>query len=173
MKRIAFGSIATSSQAGIVAVAISERGLVNTDLRINSIDKFVQRITHQRNAELISGGEQVDNALRQIREYLAGERHVFEIPIDWSGLTAFQIEVLKATLEIPYGETRSYGEIATKIERPHAARAVGQAEARNPIPLVIPCHRVIGAYGQMRGYGGTEGVGFKAWLLAFEAGDSV
>jgi methylated-DNA-[protein]-cysteine S-methyltransferase len=92
------------------------------------------------------------------------------VKIDWGGLnlTEFQEEVLRATLAIPYGETRSYGEIAGLVGSPRAARAVGQAEARNPMPLIIPCHRVIGSDGGMVGYGGPDGVDVKAWLLALE-----
>ena len=172
MKSISFGTI-TTSHLGIVGVAMSERGLVNTDLCLESPDEFVQMLALSRNAELVPGGERVAAALHQVQEYLAGGRSEFEIPIDCSGMTKFKMAVLKATLEIPYGETRSYGEIAARIGHPRAARAVGQAEAKNPIPLVIPCHRVIGSDGQMRGYGSPEGVSLKAWLLAFEAGETL
>ncbi len=170
MKTISFGTI-TTSQLGIIGVAMSEHGLVNADLCLKSAEEFVQNVALRQRAELFLGGERVADALRQVEEYLARERRQFEIPIDWSGMTDFKMEVLRATLGIPYGETRSYGEVAALIGRPRAARAVGQAEAANPIPLVIPCHRVIGADGQMRGYGGPEGVELKAWILAFEAGE--
>ncbi|MEA2008047.1 MAG: methylated-DNA--[protein]-cysteine S-methyltransferase [Chloroflexota bacterium] len=171
MKTISFGTI-TTSHLGIIGVAMSEQGLVNTDLRLASTEEFAQAIALRQNAELVPGGERVADALRQIEEYLAGDREEFEIPIDWSGMTEFKMAVLRATLGIPYGETLSYGEVAAQIGRPRAARAVGQAEAKNPIPLVIPCHRVIGANGEMRGYGGPEGVNLKAWILAFEAGET-
>ncbi len=80
-------------------------------------------------------------------------------------LRPFQQAVLQATYEIPYGETRTYKEIAERIGRPRAARAVGRAEATNPMPLVLPCHRVIGVDGKLHGYGLGEGVKTKEWLV--------
>ena len=92
----------------------------------------------------------------------------FTLVIDWTVLRPFQQAVLQATYEIPYGETRTYKEIAERIGRPRAARAVGRAEATNPMPLVIPCHRVIGVDGKLHGYGLAEGVKTKEWLLKME-----
>jgi len=83
----------------------------------------------------------------------------------------FQLAALKATQSIPYGQTKTYAEIACEIGKPQAARAVGRAEATNPIPLVIPCHRVIGTDGKLHGYGGGKGIETKAWLLALESGE--
>jgi len=83
-------------------------------------------------------------------------------------LRQFQQLVLHATFEIPYGETRTYKEIAGHIGRPRAARAVGRAEATNPMPLILPCHRVIGMDGKLHGYGMAEGLKTKAWLLKLE-----
>ncbi len=110
----------------------------------------------------------VKAAAKELGEYLAGKRRQFTLPIDWSLLRPFQQEVLKITFAIPYGETRTYGGIARQIGRPRAARAVGRAEATNPMPLVISCHRVIGADGKLHGYGGGEGVKTKEWLLKME-----
>ncbi len=107
-------------------------------------------------------------ASEQIREYLAGERKEFSLAIDWSLMRPFQREVLKITFAIPYGETRTYSEIAHQIGRPRAARAVGRAQATNPMPLVIPCHRVIGLDGKLHGYGAGEGLPTKEWLLKME-----
>jgi methylated-DNA-[protein]-cysteine S-methyltransferase len=104
----------------------------------------------------------------QLQEYLDGERRNFTLPIDWSRLRPFQQSVLKATYAIPYGETRTYKEIAALVDRPHSFRAVGRAEATNPMPLVIPCHRVIGSDGKLHGYGMAEGLKTKAWLLKME-----
>jgi methylated-DNA-[protein]-cysteine S-methyltransferase len=106
--------------------------------------------------------------IAQIREYLEGARREFDLPIDWSVMTAFQAKALGAVYEIPYGATRTYGQIAAQIGSPNAQRAVGRANATNPIPIVIPCHRVIAADGSLRGYGSGNGIPTKAWLLALE-----
>jgi methylated-DNA-[protein]-cysteine S-methyltransferase len=99
---------------------------------------------------------------RQLREYFQGKRTTFDLKVHPKG-TPFQKAVWKALAAIPYGETRSYGEIAKTIGRPAAVRAVGLANGRNPLPIVIPCHRVIGANGQLVGYGG--GLPVKQALL--------
>lgn len=103
---------------------------------------------------------------RQLREYFVGERREFDLPVRLGG-TEFQVSVLEALQEIPYGETRSYGEIARRIGRPKAVRAVGAANGRNPIPIVVPCHRVIGSTGDLTGFGG--GLDTKEALLRLEA----
>ena len=105
---------------------------------------------------------------KQLEEYLSGKRRAFTLVIDWTVLREFQKSVLHATSDIPYGETRTYKEIAERIGRPRAARAVGRAEATNPMPLVLPCHRVIGMDGKLHGYGMAEGLKTKAWLLKLE-----
>ncbi len=105
----------------------------------------------------------------QLAEYFSGSRKNFDLPLKLSG-TAFQISVLEALLEIPYGATRSYAAIAKKIGRPKAVRAVGAANGRNPIPVVVPCHRVIGSNGALTGFGG--GLDTKEALLRLEAENS-
>jgi methylated-DNA-[protein]-cysteine S-methyltransferase len=105
----------------------------------------------------------------QLEEYFAGERREFELDLAPSG-TPFQLSVWRALCAIPYGETASYGEIAAAVGQPGAARAVGGANNRNPIAIVVPCHRVIGASGSLTGYGG--GLPRKKQLLALEAGVS-
>lgn len=101
----------------------------------------------------------------QLEEYFAGERRAFDLPLAPKG-TAFQQKVWRALTEIPYGETRTYGEIAAAIGNPKAARAVGMANNKNPIGILIPCHRVIGADGKLVGYAG--GMEKKAFLLELE-----
>ena len=103
---------------------------------------------------------------RQLNEYFAGERRAFDVPLDFAG-DAFQQKVWGALLTIPYGETRTYGQIAKQIGKPSAARAVGSANAKNPISIVAPCHRVIGANGKLTGFAG--GLRVKAALLDLEA----
>ncbi len=109
----------------------------------------------------------VDTA-RQLAEYFARSRQRFTLALDMTG-TPFQIEVWEALLKIPYGETRTYAEIARVIGRPSAVRAVGAANGRNPLSIVTPCHRVIGSSGALTGFAG--GLDVKARLLAFEARD--
>jgi len=104
-------------------------------------------------------------ATEQLRAYFAGELRVFDLTLDMQG-TEFQKRVWYELLNIPYGETRSYSHIANAIEKPKAVRAVGAANGRNPIPIVVPCHRVIGAGGSLVGYGG--GLPLKRFLLDLE-----
>jgi methylated-DNA-[protein]-cysteine S-methyltransferase len=106
-------------------------------------------------------------AIEQLGEYFAGERTDFTLPLAPRG-NAFELRVWEALREIPYGETVSYGEIARRIGSPTAARAVGLANGRNPIAVIVPCHRVIGANGSLTGYGG--GLERKRYLLDLEAG---
>lgn len=107
----------------------------------------------------------LDAAEAQLREYFAGARRAFDLPLAPHG-TAFQQRVWAALRAIPYGETRTYGELAAAIDSPNASRAVGMANHRNPIPIIIPCHRVIGANGTLTGYAG--GLEIKQKLLALE-----
>jgi O-6-methylguanine DNA methyltransferase len=105
----------------------------------------------------------LDEATRQIREYLAGERRAFDLPVDlrvsdWDRL------VLSGAARLNYGETASYGELAGRIGRPGAAQAVGGAMGRNPVPILIPCHRIVGAHGALGGYGGDTYAGREAAL---------
>lgn len=106
-------------------------------------------------------------AAAQLEAYFAGERRSFDLPLDMRG-TAFQQAVWRALLTIPFGETRSYGEIARMIGQPTASRAVGAANGRNPLSIVAPCHRVVGGNGALTGFAG--GVETKRWLLDFERG---
>jgi methylated-DNA-[protein]-cysteine S-methyltransferase len=104
---------------------------------------------------------------RQLEEYFAGRRREFALPLDPSG-TAFQRRVWDALLTIPFGETRTYAQIARQIGHPSAMRAVGAANGRNPLSIVVPCHRVVGSTGALTGFAG--GLDVKAYLLALESG---
>jgi len=108
-----------------------------------------------------------ETVLAQLHEYLEGKRRTFDVPLDLRG-TPFQQAVWNQLLRIPYGETRSYSEVAASIGRPTALRAVGRAVGANPVSIVIPCHRVIGKDGSLVGYGG--GLPLKERLLALEQG---
>jgi len=100
-----------------------------------------------------------------LRDYFAGTLHAFDLPLAPRG-TPFQLAVWNALLEVPWGETISYAELARRVGKPSAVRAVGAANGANPIPVIIPCHRVIGSNGSLTGYGG--GIERKQWLLAHE-----
>ena len=104
----------------------------------------------------------------QIDEYFAGKRRIFDFPLLYPAYSPFALRILDCLRRVPFGTTVTYGELASVAGYPRAARAVGGVMARNPFPLVIPCHRVIGAGGKMTGYSGGEGVASKEWLLHFE-----
>lgn len=108
----------------------------------------------------------LERCKEQLAEYFAGTRTAFDLPLAAEG-TAFQQAVWQALREIPYGETRNYGELAATLGKPTASRAVGMANGKNPLAIVVPCHRVVGADGRLTGYSG--GLARKEWLLAHEA----
>lgn len=101
----------------------------------------------------------------ELLEYLEGRRRTFDLPLDLEG-TPFQQKVWSALADIPYGQTITYGELARRVGCPKGSRAVGQANHRNPLPILLPCHRVVGAGGTLTGYGG--GLELKEWLLRLE-----
>ena len=126
-------------------------------------------LNHQHWAGLDGRAERCDEAFnearRQLEEYFAGTRTEFDLPLELHG-TEFQLRVWEQLQGIPAGETISYAELARRIGNPAAMRAVGLANGRNPISIIVPCHRVIGANGKLTGYGG--GIANKAWLLDWE-----
>ena len=109
--------------------------------------------------------DSVNDAVIQLDEYFAGSRRDFELPLDLQG-TEFQVAAWNALAEIPYGRTASYGQQAASIGRPKAVRAIGGANGRNPVAIVLPCHRIVGADGSLTGFGG--GIEVKKWLLDHE-----
>ena len=155
------------SRVGELSVALSERGLIALDFGPGERN-FVERVQRRTPATLVRSPEKCAEALRQVCEYLDGQRTAFDLPLDMTSMTDFQRQVLTAALKIPRGKWLTYGEVAQAIGRPQAARAVGQALGRNPVPIVIPCHRVLGADGSLHGYSGGGGLKMKAWLLQLE-----
>jgi len=152
---------------GNIWVAVSQRGLVG--VMIARSEQEFRKLIRCQGFNVISYDDgRTVQALSQIAEYLKGKRAQFEFDIDWSVLTPFQDRVLKLTTALPYGSTTTYGDIARQLGKPGAARAVGRAQATNPMPLVIPCHRVLGADGNLHGYGAGDGLKTKAWLLELE-----
>ncbi len=151
---------------GDLRLAASDFGLVAVEWTKSQpeFDIFLARL----NRPIQPDPKRIKPYAKELSEYLNGKRTAFTIPIDWTIFTPFQREALQAVYRIPYGETRTYIDIAREINRPNAYRAVGAANAMNPMPLVIPCHRVIGVDGKLHGYGGGEGLPTKEWLLKME-----
>ena len=116
-------------------------------------------------AEAGAGDSVLHRAAQEVGEYFAGERRSFDVPVRLGG-SAFQASVWRALVDIPFGETISYGELARRVGRPKAVRAAGSANGRNPVSLIVPCHRVIASDGTLGGYG--WGLDRKRWLLAHE-----
>ena len=114
------------------------------------------------------GMETISTLLAELSEYFFGIRKTFSAGLDWEVIQGFQKDVLLATAEIPFGEVRTYGELAKQLGKPGAARAVGTALARNPMALVIPCHRVVGSDRKLHGFAAPDGIRAKARLLELE-----
>ncbi len=158
------------SPLGVLYIAISERGVCAIE-RDTEPGLFVADLA--RHGPQPSQIRHHPEAIRPVAQALARffedpQAWPREIPVDLTGLTRFQQAVLEATRTIPPGQTATYGEIARWVGRPRAARAVGQALRRNPVPLLIPCHRVVGSGGHLGGYGGAEGLSVKIHLLRHE-----
>jgi methylated-DNA-[protein]-cysteine S-methyltransferase len=156
-----------SSPIGPIWVACSEKGLVAVEWSKSEAD-FSFQINKRFHTEIIHDENFTALPLSQLAEYLLGKRQKFELSLDLSELTDFQQQVLRLTSMIPYGQTSTYKDIAISLGKINAARAVGRAEATNPMPLVIPCHRVVGSDGSLHGYGGPDGIKLKVWLLNLE-----
>lgn len=147
------------SPIGALLVTRDEGGITGLDLPTARYPRRVQDDWDRDDAAF-------DDVRAQLGEYFAGTRQLFELPLNAQG-NAFQHAVWQALSDIPYGQTTSYGKVAASIGHPDGARAVGVANGRNPIPIIVPCHRVIGADGALVGYGG--GLETKRWLLDHEA----
>lgn len=150
----------TASPAGPLLLALSSRGLLKLEFDRGQRAEGDNQ-TWQESADALTPW------LRELNEYFDGYRQSFSLPLDLRG-TDFQLQCWRALLDIPYGETRTYRDIAHAIARPHAFRAVGMSNNRNPIAIVVPCHRVIASDGSLCGYGG--GLDIKRKLLDLENG---
>lgn len=150
-----------SSPVGPLFLAASAKGLVRLEFesRVMKLDSKL---------DLRESKHALAPYLRELEEYFAGERRDFTVPLDLRG-TTFQLACWRALLRIPYGETRSYADIARAIGHPHAFRAVGMSNNRNPVAIIVPCHRVIASGGSLCGYGG--GLDIKRKLLDLERGE--
>ena len=141
------------SPIGDLFVAVSDRGLaeISYDTRAEEKLELLARIAGPR---VLRVPRAVDAARRELDEYFAGRRRAFDLTLDLRALPAFTIDVLRELARVPYGETTTYGALASRVGRPRAARAVGTVMNRNRIPIVLPCHRVVGSTGDLVGYGG-------------------
>ena len=158
-----FGEL-TETPLGPISFYAGDRGLQR--LSFSSLKMLKQNENLSTEHPSLFGLETIGFLLTELNEFLYGIRNTFSVKIDWEVLSRFQHEVLAYTSDIPYGQIRTYGEIAEALGKTGGARAVGRALGDNPIPIVIPCHRVIGADGVLRGYQG--GIKAKAFLLNLE-----
>jgi methylated-DNA-[protein]-cysteine S-methyltransferase len=155
------------SPLGELLVATTDRGL----LRVSYVQNFdpaatIDEIARLAGRRVMRAGRSVELARRELGEYFDGTRHSFELDVDLRGQAPFSVAVLGELAKVPYGHTATYGELATRAGSPKAARAVGMVMNRNPVPIVLPCHRIVGASGSLVGYAG--GLERKEQLLRLE-----
>jgi methylated-DNA-[protein]-cysteine S-methyltransferase len=162
------------SPIGPIGLAASEGGLVRISLygaedlgRDNHLGHIFRREDRTYQSKQPAPSFLADGAA-QVEEYLRGERRTFDLPLDLDGFTPLGLQILAACRAIPFGEICTYRQLAASVGRPGAARFAGNMMARNPLPLVIPCHRVVGSDGRLHGFGAPGGLVTKAWLLTLE-----
>ena len=155
----------TTTPLGRLYIATSDRGLCA--IKFGRLEPELEPLIKSRARR--DRETQLSNLVcTQLQEYFSGRRPLFDLTLDLSPLTSFQREVLAVTSRIPWGEVWSYQRVAREMGRPQSSRPVGQALGRNPIPIVIPCHRVIASDGSLGGYCGKTGLDLKRWLLRHE-----
>jgi methylated-DNA-[protein]-cysteine S-methyltransferase len=152
------------SPLGPLLVATTPRGLVR--LAYGAPDEAIEDLADRVSPRILEAPERLDDVRRELDEYFGGKRAGFDLPIDWSLTRGFAGEVLRQTARIGYGETSTYAEVATRAGSPRAVRAAGNALGANPIPVVVPCHRVLRTGGALGGY--TGGLERKQFLLRLE-----
>ncbi|HLV36961.1 MAG TPA: methylated-DNA--[protein]-cysteine S-methyltransferase [Spirillospora sp.] len=156
---------ATESPLGTIYLARNAAGLCKLNFGVTET-AFIEHLDPAARTEY--NEEALAPVIAQLQEYFAGKRRRFDVPVDFSQMTPFQQNVLQTTVTIPAGKVLTYGQMARTIGKPRASRAVGQALGSNPVPIIVPCHRVIGSDGSMTGYSGGGGVASKKWLLRLE-----
>ena len=154
------------SPIGELLVAVTPRGQAYVAFQDEDRDKLFARFARRLSPRILEAAGPTDEARRELDQYFARQRRRFELKVDRRLIGDFAWDVLRATRKVPFGRTATYGEVAATIGRPKAARAVGGALGSNPIPIVIPCHRVVGAGGRLTGYAG--GLPRKELLLDLE-----
>ena len=156
------------SPLGPLVAAATPRGLVNLsyeDFR-GGLDEVLDRLSVRLSPRILEAPARLDEVRRELDEYFEGRRQAFDLPVDWSLTTGFTRRVLQATAAIPFGQVSTYREVAAVAGNPRATRAAGNALGSNPIPIVVPCHRVLRTGGGLGGY--TGGLEKKERLLAIE-----
>lgn len=153
------------SPLGRLLVAVSGRGLAAVSYDPEP-EEALERLARIAGPRVLRSPRAVEEARRELDEYFAGRRRVFDLQLDLRGLPPFTVSVLRELARVPYGETTTYGDLAARVGRPRAARAVGTVMNRNRIPIVLPCHRVVGSGGDLVGYAG--GLERKVALLQLE-----
>ena len=154
------------SPLGELAAVGSRRGLLCLAFDPEHIDELLETLSASVSPRIVESHASFDALQRQLDEYFAGRRRRFELPLDWTLTRGFTRKVLRATARIPYGRASTYAEMATKAGSPRAVRAAGNALGANPIPIIVPCHRVLRTGGGLGGYGG--GLERKEFLLKLE-----
>jgi methylated-DNA-[protein]-cysteine S-methyltransferase len=154
------------SPLGTLLAARTRKGLVRLAFPEESVDSVLETIAERLSPRIVSAPASLDPLRRELDEYFSGRRRDFQTPLDWSLIGPFGRRVLRATAAIPYGDYLSYGEVAAEAGSPRGFRAAGNALGANPIPVVIPCHRVLRSGGVLGNYGG--GPERKRWLLELE-----
>ncbi|MFN2616994.1 MAG: methylated-DNA--[protein]-cysteine S-methyltransferase [Thermoleophilaceae bacterium] len=151
---------------GRLLVAATPRGLVHVSFPEAPTDSVLERLATRLSPRMLEAPERLDEVRRELDEYFQGRRRRFDLPLDWSLARGFHRSVLRTTARIGYGRVRSYSEVAARAGSPRAVRATGNALGANPIPVVVPCHRVVRTGGALGGYGG--GLDRKEYLLRLE-----
>jgi O-6-methylguanine DNA methyltransferase len=162
--RAAYGHI--DSPIGPLFIAVTEKGVTEIGFAGQKSDADFRDQLEDRGLRPIPDATAIERVAGQLREYFAGRRNRFQVPLDFYGVTPFTRSVLDATAEIPFGQVRTYRQIAQQVGKPGATRAVGNALNRNPIAVIVPCHRIIRSDSSLGGYGG--GPEIKQRLLSLE-----
>jgi methylated-DNA-[protein]-cysteine S-methyltransferase len=163
---VAIGTM--DSPVGELLLAVTGKGLACIAYEEQDRARLLDRFARELSPRVLRSARPTDPTRRQLDEYFAGSRHAFDLRLDRRLMGPFARNVLEATARVPFGEVSTYGRVATQIRAPHAARAVGAALGSNPIPIVVPCHRIVGASGKLTGYAG--GLHRKEFLLRLEGG---
>ncbi len=156
----------TDSPLGPLMLAATDRGLVMVSYVLDGVDDRLERLAREVSPRVLEVPARLDRERRELDEYFSGARRAFDVPVDWRLISGFARSVLQRTAAIPFGGHSTYGEIAAEAGSPRGSRAAGNALGGNPIPIVIPCHRVLRAGGHIGGY--TGGVERKRFLLDLE-----